>query len=135
MKQLACPLCEVPYKYSEYEGVLIANCPECGGTKLGRENFWFIVHHEIVKFQRRSCIAMLRRNLSSAKVRSEETRRLYCSKCQVQMTPQRFAIDSMIVIDRCSSCQDIFLDRGELVDVQMFAEGTRLLALNLKKST
>ncbi|MCC7336410.1 MAG: zf-TFIIB domain-containing protein [Pirellulaceae bacterium] len=57
------------------------------------------------------------------------TRVVLCMQCGQPTIPKQYAVDSAIVIDECSQCELVYLDPGELENMQMYVEGIDLLVL------
>lgn len=55
---------------------------------------------------------------------AELTRELECPECKTPLEPRKFADDSPIVVNRCTDCEGVWLDRHELELVQMLIEAT-----------
>jgi hypothetical protein len=91
--------------------------------RKGRENDWFRQNEEKLLAQARARREAAERERASAA--SEEQRRLHwrkCPKCGADMNIESLA---GIEVEKCSLCEGIFFDRGELEELLLKKEGER----------
>ncbi len=107
---MKCPACAAPLLSMFYEGVRVRLCGGCNGVFVGHDELKVIVHRQEVEIPRdRGLVAE----------QGEEVERT-CPRCAVSMQKPRFR--KQITLDRCPQCKGIWLDRGELEDIQLIAE-------------
>lgn len=107
---MKCPACAAPLLSMFYEGVRVRLCGGCNGVFVGHDALKVIVHRQEVEIPRD-------RGLLAGQ--GEEVERT-CPRCAVSMSKPRFR--KQITLDRCPRCKGIWLDRGELEDIQLIAE-------------
>lgn len=118
-----CPNCKSLLAAIEYEGITIETCSSCGGEWLDAAELGHIVKAREVRFdedERRAIAAATK--ITPVNVKRED-RDLACPKCNGQTDAINYGGDTGIVIDKCTSCDGIWLDQGELEKIQMLVEG------------
>ena len=106
-----CPLCEGPLAHSELdERLVVEHCERCRGVLLARTTFGHAV-------------ALRRAAATGPGVppvpidRRELERHLNCPSCRTRMDVHPYLGPGNIVIDTCSRCDLVWLDRGELKQI------------------
>ena len=120
---MQCPNCNAPLSTVEYEGIRIETCNECGGEWLDAEELKHVNRAREVKFSPEQRQAIVQATGIRGVKLADVDRDLRCPKCAGQTDPVNYGGDTGIIIDRCSSCDGIWLDASELEKVQQLVEG------------
>jgi Zn-finger nucleic acid-binding protein len=120
-----CPRCQTALTRSEYEGAAVESCPSCQGQWLGAAELKHIVATREKTWRPADLAAVGAAPPLGVSVR-EMTERLACPVCARPMEPFNYAGDSGILLDKCGGCGGIWLDGGELEQVQMVVEAADL---------
>lgn len=118
---MKCPHCSTALEDTTYEDVLVHACNSCGGEFVGGDSLGRIVRTRQERFP-----ADLKRALAERKptfgVPSERQRAHCCPSCGEPMKVIAYGGDTGVFVDRCSSCDAIWLDREELERIQVLME-------------
>lgn len=117
-----CPQCSSPLQQTVYEDVPIHACDSCGGEFIGGEKLGQIVRTRQEQFspQLMSMLAEHRPTFGGAD--SQPQRSLCCPGCGEPMSVVNYGGDSGVFVDRCESCDGLWLDHQELEKVQIVME-------------
>ncbi len=120
---MQCPNCKTPLSAIDYEGITIESCSRCEGEWLDAAELGHIVKAREVRFndEERQAVAAATK-ITPVDVQRED-RDLHCPKCDGQTDSINYGGDTGIVIDKCTACGGIWLDKGELEQIQMLVEG------------
>ncbi|MBD3263729.1 MAG: hypothetical protein GF375_01340, partial [Candidatus Omnitrophica bacterium] len=122
-----CPTCGENLREKEYEGVMIDVCARCGGVWLDDEELPQIIEKREVQFSPEERKEIDPEELKQASL-GETVPELNCPVCGALMGRNIYASVSGIMIDRCSNGHGIWLDKGELEKIQIYAEKSEDLA-------
>lgn len=120
---MRCPRDGAELKARIYEAdVEIDECPDCKGT--------FLDHGELERIQaavEKDHRAELAKPVDSVRAelaaeREEALPLVACPKCGVTMERRRYGLGSQTVIDSCPEGHGLWLDAGELADLEAFYE-------------
>jgi Zn-finger nucleic acid-binding protein len=115
---LLCPRCVQGLTEEKVGGVSIDTCGICGGhwydagelTQMRKER-------DALSPEQRKAIRRLEpqrgQPLEEVPLERAQLRDL-CPRCGVKLEPIHYAYSSKIIIDRCSECEGVWLDAGEL---------------------
>lgn len=109
---MQCPDCNGALIPVFYEEVKIHFCPACKGRLLNEQKL-----NKIEASRDES----VERNKKHSKTKSFEGVRS-CPACNVQMEKAKYGKFSPKIIDKCPQCTNIWLDEGELEDIQVAHE-------------
>ena len=121
-----CPRCKSALQSQTYEaGVVVDECPSCRGFWLDRGELERI--QETVEKDYSDRLARPDHGIEAAYERARQKSRpdLDCPKCGRQMDRQECHHASGIIVDLCPACAGVWLDRGELESLELFAERRR----------
>lgn len=118
-----CPQCHALLKTIEYEGVEIETCSGCQGEWLDDGELGHVAQAREVLFNKEERRAIAAATKISGVRLEDVDRDLTCPKCGGQTDAINYGGDTGIIIDRCTGCRGIWLDRGELEKIQMLVEG------------
>jgi Zn-finger nucleic acid-binding protein len=105
-----------------YEGVRIHTCDGCGGEFIGSGELAHIVRTRGERFPELEGVDLSHIKPAFGVPTSEKQRTLTCPECATDMNVVNYGSDSGIFVDRCPSCGGLFLDSGELENVQILME-------------
>jgi Zn-finger nucleic acid-binding protein len=105
-----------------YEGVRIHTCDGCGGEFIGSGELALIVRTRNERFPEAEAVDLSQIKPTFGVPASEKERTLSCPECASSMSVVNYGGDSGIFVDRCSACGGLFLDSGELENVQILME-------------
>ncbi len=120
---MQCPQCGTRLETIEYEGIKVETCPGCEGEWLDDGELKHVVKTREVLFseeERRALAAATK--ITGVKVEDVD-RDLRCPNCGGQTDAINYGGDTGIIIDRCTGCRGIWLDRSELEKIQKLVEG------------
>lgn len=120
---MKCPACQTALETIEYEGIKIETCLGCEGQWLDAGELRHIVKVREVRFDSEERKAVASATKITAVNVEREDRDLRCPKCGGQTDALNYGGDTGIVIDKCTSCRGVWLDRGEMAKIQMLVEG------------
>ncbi len=130
---MKCPIDGTELAPKRYEGdINIDACPLCGGAWLDRGELEAIEEtreRDYSKELRRMPDLGYRAYLL-AEQKSE--RMLQCPSCNNEMETREYARCSQVMIDVCPKCHGIWLDQGEIKELELFFERSRLEARSLR---
>ena len=117
-----CPRCSKPLNAISYEGVTVDSCNSCKGNFLDKGELLQINKARSVTFseQERASVEGARCAVITDIKRTDKP--LKCPKCQVDMGSLNYAYSSGIIVDLCPKCEGLWLDKGELEQVQIVIE-------------
>ena len=119
LKRRSCPRCRVAMRVRELkDGVRVDVCPQCKGMWLDHGELKALVEAR-----------MSERSGPEVLANGERTE-FNCPDCEQPLFTRRFERRSDILIEQCSQCAGIFLDVGELKEVDDF-----LRSMGLKYDT
>ena len=131
---MRCPTCDASLTTIEYEGIHLDACPEGCGEWLDASELRHVVQVREKRFNEEERCAVAAAAKITPMPLAEHDRDLTCPKCGAPTTPVNYGGDTGIVIDRCGGCRGIWLDAGELDNIQMVVEGWQdHLPADLKK--
>jgi len=107
---LSCALCRAPFARGLLDGYQVDYCEKCHGMLVGREDFADLV-------RRRRAWAETAAVIPAPTDAAELRRRISCAKCGAPMTTDWYYGPGNVVIDRCVTCDLVWLDYGELKQI------------------
>ncbi len=122
MHTTVCPVCQLDMQPRTYEGQLISHCPNCDGNWLGRSQLKHVINTRTVQFDMQLARSLALTAPSRHIASKELDRLLSCPACNLDLQTRKYADDSAITVNRCDTCEGVWLDRGELEMVQMLVE-------------
>lgn len=111
-----CPACSSPLNRVSYEGLGVRGCEKCRGYLVTTQRL------DSIKRRRGKDQQSLRREASTITSEQRESN-LRCPRCRKQMV-QESVVRSGFKIDRCTSCNLVWFDAGELAYLQLHFEST-----------
>ena len=117
---MKCPNCSHDMVLVKYENVTIDECPGCGGVWLDDRELNAIIADGTETFS-----AEEKNNAVRLKGLDRPPKTLACPKCQAPMKVVNYAYNSGVFIDSCPNNHGVWLDKGELVKIQILMDGDR----------
>jgi Zn-finger nucleic acid-binding protein len=117
-----CPKCNIPLNNIQYEYQDLDTCKKCGGVWFDKGELLAVVDSMILKFKvdDQSVKEVFK---GSSGIRELQQNNRTCPKCHVGMRTFNYCHDSNVFLDKCSSCEGIWADRGELKAVAQHIKG------------
>jgi Zn-finger nucleic acid-binding protein len=121
-----CPKCNIPLNDIQYENQNLDACKKCGGVWLDKGELLAVVDSMILrnKVDDQSAKEVFK---GSSGIREVQQNNRTCPKCHVGMRTFNYCHDSNIFLDKCSSCEGIWTDRGELKAVAQHIKGSPIM--------
>ncbi len=120
-----------------YEAVRIHVCPDCGGKWLGSQEMLTIFDRRDVSFTDEERDRFFD-DLQDCQGKTKDVKAMHpeyrCRACQSLMSRIEYAYSSTVIIDRCPTCNGIFLDPGEIEKLQIWNEERDAYQENLPSS-
>ena len=108
---MPCPVCHVHLSAGTLEGRRVTYCEECRGVFVSSDDFSVIVQ------TRRSRYAGPPDD--PVPIRPEELQRhVECPACGTEMNVHPYYGPGSVVVDSCSRCRMVWLDRGEIAAIE-----------------
>ncbi len=118
---MQCPQCASDLDPLSYEGVTVHACDTCGGEFLEADEL-----RGLTRAAREGFSTEERRLLDERHPQPPipaQTRRVRCCPgCGEPMDPVSFGGETGILVDRCGSCEGLWIDREELERIQVLRE-------------
>jgi Zn-finger nucleic acid-binding protein len=117
-----CPQCNIPLNNIQYEYQELDACKKCGGMWFDKGELLDVIDSMLLKnkVDDQSAEEAFK---GSAGVREVHQNNRTCPKCHVGMRTFNYGYDSNVFLDKCSSCEGIWTDRGELKAVAQHIKG------------
>jgi Zn-finger nucleic acid-binding protein len=116
---MECPNCSNQLTANLYEGVSIHVCPSCKGRLLDEQKL------DVIEKKRELYISRDHGHTDSNHYDGAR----FCPDCEVRMEKAKYGKYVPRTIDKCPQCNNIWLDEGELEDIQvayeMYEENTK----------
>lgn len=122
-----CPMDGTPLVTEIYEtDIEVDVCPRCGGMWLDKGELEAI--QQTVERDYSEALLSVPDTVKASQRASKQMSRpmLSCPGCKQEMSRKEYGYGSQVVIDLCAACGGIWLDRGELEELEVFFERTKL---------
>lgn len=120
---MQCPNCHQTLDGLNYEGVHIEICPKCGGDWMGAEQLENILKARETRFTEKECIAAAQAAKIAETAQRTIDRQLTCPQCAKPMRAINYGDDTGIVVNKCTGCGGIWMDKGELDKIDEIVHG------------
>lgn len=140
-REMKCPVCAEPLSPYSYAAQIIDVCHTCGGAwfdpmEMGPVITELAKQEDIQGLQTKDALT------SEAPKQSKTEQQKLCPRCNIPTLTFNYSYDSGIFLNRCPSCEGIWVDPGELRRLAQYAKGNpaiqafaKELALHNKKKT
>lgn len=81
-----------------------------------------VIETRVIRFDMTVAMALAKSTPSRNVPANENGRMLNCPDCKLDLDSRRYADDSSVIVNRCASCEGIWLDKDELELIQMLIE-------------
>lgn len=115
-----CPRDGTPLTEITYESVKLDRCGLCGGFWCDPGELQAIIAKREIQFQEQDRHSIVKAQRTAAS--KELVIGLRCIICRKPMIRSNYAYSSGIIIDYCPDSHGVWLDRGELEQIQILAE-------------
>jgi len=130
---MKCPRCAGVLNTIIYEGVAVDVCQGCDGVWLDGGEISLINQAREVEFSKeeREAVKKLRAQVQPGFRPSQKP--IICPRCDAALDALNYAYSTGIMIDHCSKCDGLWLDKGELEQIQIVVEEYEQKTPELKK--
>jgi len=128
-----CPIDNAPLMRTNYEGVVeVDYCTTCHGVWLDKGELEKIQEVKVNDYSEELKLLpdYVGQSILLAKAKD---RTINCPVCQEELERREYGYSSQIMIDSCIHGHGIWLDRGEVADLEKFYERSRMDAKELRK--
>ena len=117
-----CPACHSALAKKRYREIVLDVCPKCRGVWFDRRELsdfidLYLQDHEDLPD------STIQLNKSVTSVAAVHEPRRPCPSCEEQLIKVNYAYDSNIIVDKCLSCNGVWVDRPELKQLAVYAKG------------
>jgi Zn-finger nucleic acid-binding protein len=113
---MQCPFCPGQLERARYEGLPVFQCSICQG--------YLIESRRVTDIKRRGFKSKAELTNDSAAAVADNLESLRCPRCRRKMAKERAEPPSSFQIDTCQDCSLVWLDLGELAQLQLDYEAT-----------
>lgn len=103
-----CPGCGAELNKTNFGGAMIDACPNCAGLWFDDGELSLILQGEP------EAMMQMDAHFQPGAATIDGERALKCPRCETKLAPYPFAGQSDISLDRCESCNGVWIDNGEL---------------------
>jgi Zn-finger nucleic acid-binding protein len=107
------------------DSIYVDACPACNGVWLERGELEMV--EEVIERDYSEELSRIPDYVGRAyeEARQKERRQVACPKCGGPMESREYAYCSQVVVDQCTRCGGVWLDRGELEAIEVFFERSK----------
>lgn len=121
---MKCPRCNSILQSVEYDGQTVEACPDCKGEWLAAGELQIIAEHHDEVFTPEEIASLDAVNKEIFTAEKDDQDELNCPACEiVQMEHFNYADTSGIVLHKCTVCNGIWMDKGELEKIEELVDG------------
>jgi len=118
-----CPRCNTPLTATDYQGVALQACTQCGGRWLSHDELKTVLDTLEAPQEVRAPEEGTPTSHRGADPSGKKD--LPCPDCGRAMEPFNYAGDSGVILDKCPHCDRLWLDAGQLEQVQKAVQLSR----------
>lgn len=119
---MKCPVCGCNLSPYSYGGQKIDVCPECHGIWFDRGEIAAVAKEMIRTKEVPDQDAKDAFPAASKPPGNDEVQKV-CPKCRVPTDVVNYSYDSNVFVNKCPTCQGVWVDRGELERVALYIKG------------
>jgi len=119
---MLCPRCQGRLEEIVYEGVIIDTCQNCEGEWLDGSEILLINRARKVVFSEEERVKVKGAQEIVITEITQPEKLLLCPRCNVPLKVLNYAYSTGIIVDSCSECNGLWLDKDELEHIQMVIE-------------
>lgn len=121
---MKCPRCSSILNQIEYDGVTVETCPGCKGEWLFAGELQKIAEHHDEVFTPEEIASLDAVNKEVFTAEKDDHDELNCPSCEnVQMEHFNYGDTSGIILHKCTNCNGIWMDKGELEKIEELVDG------------
>ncbi|RPI18949.1 MAG: hypothetical protein EHM58_03575 [Ignavibacteriae bacterium] len=123
---MKCPIDKTELENQKYESIVTADvCPECEGMFLDKGELEQI--ESMITDDYKNNLSNLPDDIEEAYEMSkqESAPAINCPKCDAEMERKEYGYSSQILIDQCTNCGGIWLNKNEIQQIELFYETSR----------
>ena len=121
---MKCPRCNSVLQSVEYDGQTVEVCPDCKGEWLAAGELQTITEHHDEVFTPEEIASLDAVNKEIFTAEKDDHDELNCPACEnVQMEHFNYADTSGIILHKCTACNGIWMDKGELEKIEELVDG------------
>ena len=118
-----CPICAGKLKNVNYEAdIMVDECPMCKGIWLDTGELEKIQTNAQKNHKEKYSQFESYTEIGARMSDQMGKKNINCPKCNNSMTKKEFQPTSTIIVDLCNSCKGLWLDAGELQQLEVFLE-------------
>jgi membrane associated rhomboid family serine protease/Zn-finger nucleic acid-binding protein len=117
-----CPACQSVLRKKRYHEIVLDSCPECRGIWFDQIELAGFIHVFLERHPDLPNATAARRSaIASAEAQSEHER--LCPRCRGPLRKVNYGYDSNIIVDKCGSCDGVWVDRSEVKPLAVYTKG------------
>src|ERR1017187_1796303 len=121
---MKCPRCNSVLQSVEYDGQMVEVCPDCKGEWLAAGELQKIADHHDKVFTPEEVASLDAVNKEIFTAEKNDHDELHCPACEnVQMEHFNYGDTSGIILHKCTKCDGIWMDKGELEKIEELVDG------------
>jgi len=121
---MKCPRCNSVLQSVEYDGQKVEACPGCKGEWLFSGELQKLAEHHDEVFTPEEIASLNAVNKEIFTAEKDDHDELNCPACvNVPMEHFNYAETSGIILNKCTKCNGIWMDKGELEKIEQLVDG------------
>jgi uncharacterized protein len=121
---MKCPRCHAALQSVEYDGQTVEVCPDCQGEWLAAGELQKIAEHNDEVFTPEEIASLDAVNKEIFTSEKDDHDQLNCPACEdVPMEHFNYADTTGIILHKCTECEGIWMDKGELKKIEELVDG------------
>jgi membrane associated rhomboid family serine protease/Zn-finger nucleic acid-binding protein len=119
---MKCPGCDSALEQKTYHEIVVDACPACRGIWFDRSELVEFIHLFLEDHQDLSnSTIQLSKTITSTELLDEPSR--CCPRCGAPLKKINYAYDSNIIVDKCTACDGMWVDRAEVKQLAVYTKG------------
>jgi Zn-finger nucleic acid-binding protein len=115
-----CPVCNHSLEAEKYQYLPYLCCKQCGGMWVDSKMLKHLATRLAAEKGVKPAKSVSLSPIKALRTPPKEERIRLCPKCGAAMKKLNYAYDSNVFIDRCAACDDIWLDKGEMMQLAAY---------------
>lgn len=107
----SCPICKIALTDKVYDRAAFSECSQCAGIWITQDNL------KQLEYENVNDLVQIDLQNVPIKPANLPTNTLTCPKCSDEMEQFHFMVDTPIMLNRCSDCEGLWIDDGELTQM------------------
>ncbi|MBT8352147.1 MAG: zf-TFIIB domain-containing protein [Deltaproteobacteria bacterium] len=118
-----CPVCHIELKNSHISGIDLDICIKCEGIWFDRGELQPIINNLLSSDIVENIPLQEALRKKPIPISEEQNRNLLCPHCKKHLDLINYSFDSNVFVDKCSLCNGIWTDKGELLAIAKYMKG------------